>query len=249
MGRTRKIIVVAGGTAAGALLIWIFALGNIYLPVRYSDSFRLTAIFEPADRALYESLLPRQVSMPETPLVKVVFVRVTPRWHEAYISLLCEKNGTAGWHGITWPIDSWVPYKFGYLVGYPKYMIPLMKLEEQNGTFTGTASDDNGNLILSLGFMQEEADPAREYHIGTFTSTPSTLVLVPPAVGPKLNRIHLWELIPLETTYRTGMIRIRFNPASPWAGLLPDGKEYSVPGFSRKQRGTGYGFLVVKDTR
>ncbi len=221
---------------------------HLPLPVRASDWRAVKAYLEPEDLTVYRSLLPRPLAMPAQPLVLVEFAEVSPTWHEGIVSLACRAGDAEGWHGLYWAIDSWFPYAFGLLVGYPKFMADRMTLTRDDARWRGSVVH-GGRTQLSLeGAAGDDAarSPAQEALLaqlgGPATERPYFLQ-VPAGRGPWINRLTYTETISCPLEQRPCRVTLRCDSDEPWAALFPNGIATGA-GKLLETRGSGFGWLT-----
>jgi hypothetical protein len=221
---------------------------NLPLPVRASDWRAVKAYLEPRDLAAYRTLLPSPLAMPEQPLVLIEFAEVSPTWHEGIVSVACRFGDTEGWHGLYWAIDSWFPYAFGLLVGYPKFMADRMTLAREDTRWRGdvvhggrtqlsiecTADDDAARSPVEAALLARLGGPATERPY---------FLQVPAGRGPWINRLTYRETVGRPLEQRAGRVVVRCDVDEPWAALFPEG---TATGASKmlETHGTGFGWLT-----
>jgi len=241
--RTKRLALAIGGLALAAQLAYTFIGFHIYFPVLGADVARIVTLFAPNDLALYRSYLPAGIEMPDEPMVKVDFVEVTPTWHEAFVSLRVRYQGETGWYGVTWPIDSLVPYALGYWVGYPKFMTEHMRWRKTEKGYSGAVRRDDQPL-LRLEFVADSR-PATPLDATILDDSAAYFNLMPPLRGPQINKLSNVVLSSSEVDDTHGLVHITVNPKEPWARLITDGTERTTPGYMLAQTGHRFGFLIA----
>jgi hypothetical protein len=183
----------------------------------------ITAAFPPADLALYRSLLPEPLDMPDEPLVVmsvVYYYDVTPPlvpYREGYVLLQCEHQGRTGWHVLTMPVDDETADAGGRAIGFPKYVADQITLEQQDGGWTGRVVRD-GRTVLEIAFTPaagaqpvtatrtEEGDTV--FNVAPSGEGSTVLEVVPDPSGPRT------------TVTTSGSATVSADPEEPWAGLV-----------------------------
>lgn len=204
--------------------------------------------FEPSSLPLYERLIPYGLSMPRTPRLQVELMLARPGWCEGSVSIACRHGDEDGWLGLYWPIDSWLGYKGGRWVGYPKHMAQRMRLWQEGELVRGEVFN-RGRSEMTLTFRPGASshEPSRklaEALVGPERERPVYLQ-VPPARGPSLNRLTFDEGKPLKTQLRPGTAHVSFDVDAPWVALIPqDGRSESATYIERSGRGLGW--LIAK---
>jgi hypothetical protein len=183
----------------------------------------ITAAFPPADLALYRSLLPEPLDMPDEPLVVmsvVYYYDVTPPlvpYREGYVLLQCEHQGRTGWHVLTMPVDDETADAGGRAIGFPKYVADQIALEQQGDGWTGRVVRE-GRTVMEIAFApaagaQPVTATSAEGGDTVFNLAPSgegwtVLEVVPAPSGPRT------------TVTTSGSATVRADPEEPWAGLV-----------------------------
>lgn len=241
--RIKRLALVIGSIALAAQLAYTFIGFHIYFPVLGADMARIVTLFAPNDLALYRAYLPAGVEMPPEPMVKVDFVEVTPSWHEAFVSLRVRYQGETGWYGVTWPIDSLVPYALGYWVGYPKFMTEPMLWQRTATGYTGAVRRDD-EALLKLDFVEAERD-ATPIESTVLDDSATYFNLMPPLRGPQINKLSNVVLSSNDVHDTRGLVHMTVNPGERWARLITDGTERTTPGHLLAQKGHRFGFLIA----
>jgi hypothetical protein len=220
---------------------------SLHLPLRTSDYRTVKAQLEPADLALYRSLLPAPLQVPARPRVMVEFAEVSPTWHEGILCIACRLGEVEGWHGLYWAIDSYYPCKFGRLVGYPKFLADRMTLTDRTDALLGEVVHD-GRTDMCLEFQRDVdlREQAADIH-GPADELPFFLQ-VPPGRGPALNRLTYSEIVSPAMTTTPGSALVRFAVGQRLAGLLP-AEGARGPARLLERRGFGLGFLYSRRVR
>lgn len=189
---------------------------------------------EPMDLGVYRRLLPRQLEMPDRPVVAffiVDYVTVVPwpmgPYLEGAVALSCKYKGEDGFHVLTMPVTEAVANQGGRSLGFPKYVADEIILAQSGQGWKGVVTH-RGKVRLSLEFtpgLTRELSPVEKELIGgpMTRMEVTSFQLVPPGKGPRLNRITLAPVVPAKWETRQGMVRIHISPDDPWAGLVPDG--------------------------
>lgn len=217
-------------------------LSTVPFPIASFDRRTIKAVIEPRDRDLYASLVPAPLTMPERPRLLVEFYRFTDKWHEASLSIACRYGNEDGWHGLYWPVDSYLPHKTGRLIGYPKSLVSAMRLSCTEQGCQGDVRHE-GRAEMTLSF--EPRDGASSDPIGAPQHEHPYFMLVPPGEGPKLERVVYRNVHSAPRPERNGTVRVAFDVDARWRGLLPD-SEASGPATLFAQDGMGLGFLLAR---
>ena len=223
---------------------------NLPLPVRASDWRAVKTYLQPQDLAAYRNLLPRPLDMPAQPLVLVELAEVSPTWHEGIVSIACRFGDTEGWHGLYWAIDSYFPYVFGLLVGYPKFMADRMTLVREGSRWRGDVLHRGRNqLSVECAADDDAARSASEEALLSRLGGPATerpyFLQVPAGRGPWINRLTYTETIGRPLEQRPGRVTVRCDVDEPWAALFPD-RVASGAGKLLATKGTGFGWLTAR---
>lgn len=223
---------------------------HLPLPVRASNWRAVKTYLEPGDAALYRRLLPHPLGMPAEPLVLIEFAEVSPTWHEGIVSIACRLGDVEGWHGLYWAIDSWFPYAFGLLVGYPKFMAERMTLLREGTRWSGTVVHGGRTELSVEGIAVDDAgwssaDHERLRRLGGPASERPHFLQVPAGRGPWINRLTYTEAVRCPLTERTARVTVHADVDAPWSGLFP-ARGASGPGKLLETRGTGFGWLVSR---
>ena len=105
--------------------------------VKREDTYGLVAFLEPADLALYESLIHQPLQMPEQPQVCFYFLNVTlPSviYLEGAVTIRVRMEGREGWHLLDLCVDRFLPWIGNYfLSGYWKKFLADRLVSEPSG--------------------------------------------------------------------------------------------------------------------
>ncbi len=203
----------------------------------YREFEGLAAHFEPKDLSLYQKLLPRPFVLPERPVVTVFFAdyqRVTRwpipnyRYQEWAVLLKSVWKGEEGWYFPAIAVTGWLAMVLGRYLGFPKHIAEI-SLSKMGETRLGT-SRYQGLEEISLEYCPGLSRPLVPWE-QELIDNPSFFkgdghLLVPPARGPRAQKIVLRHIIPPRWSPEPGMIRVRVHPAQPWAGLVPEAGEF-----------------------
>jgi len=223
---------------------------HLPLPVRTSDWRAIKALLEPADIAAYAGLLPRALGMPSRPLVLIEFAEVSPTWHEGIVSVACRCGDTEGWHGLYWAIDSYFPYAFGRLVGYPKFMADGMTLTRATSGWRGDVVHA-GRRALSVAFTpRDEAGVPSDgasllANIGGPAAERPYFLQVPAGRGPWLNQLAFTERVSCPMRERVGRVVVSVDVDEAWARLFAGGQGAGLAK-ALETTGTGFGWLTSR---
>ncbi len=114
-------------SARVSLLTTILTLGSIgcSIPGEFSGVAFVAEV--PAEQhALYESLLPYPLEVPDQPLISVNALEVTASlYRETQILVAAEYDGTVGWFPLAMPINNPVGQAAGVPLGFPKYVTSI----------------------------------------------------------------------------------------------------------------------------
>jgi hypothetical protein len=204
---------------------------------QFREYIGLNTFIEPADHDSYRKFLPQAFEMPEQPIVEIFtadYMRVNPwpltRYQEWAVLLKCAWKGNEGWHCITMPVTKWIPMVGGRRLGFPKYIVDSISLEQQGQGWTARGLS-NGIVQLQMEFhpgltrslSNWESQLAADE---TFFKQGDAFQLFPPSQGPRIKRIHLDNVVPAQWAPEAGMVEIMVSPEEPWAGLVQDGNSY-----------------------
>ncbi|MFT3925258.1 MAG: acetoacetate decarboxylase family protein [Myxococcales bacterium] len=227
---------------------WHARLGsNVKFPLPLTPLRMIKATFVPHDLHAYQLLLPLRLQMPDEPRVQLEFLESSPGWCEASVSLACKHGDSEGWYGLYWPIDSYVGYKLGRLVGYPKHLVRRMPMwDDGHAVRAQVVRGGRSEFSLALCLSSRGAPVSRLARglVGPERERPWYLQ-VPPEQGPSLNRLTYSEVEPLQTRISYGELQLSDCEHHRWSSLLPrDGR---VPDAALIERsGLGFGWLVAK---
>lgn len=221
---------------------------NISFPLPLGHTRFIKAVFEPTNLALYEQLLAPGMRMPRTPRVQLEFLEATPGWREASFNLACRYGDQEGWLGLYWPIDSYLGYKLGRLVGYPKHLAQVMAFESDvHGAHAQVVH--RGRTELALDFTRGSSASSTSQALAADIVGPERerphFLQVPPGRGTSINRLTFHETKPLVTEFELGTVSLRVDVDAAWTALLPkDGMLESAKLIERT--GRGFGWLIAK---
>ena len=199
---------------------------------QFREFVGLTTHIEPRDINLYRSLLPQPFELPDHPLVTIFladYLWVSPwpfaRYQEWSVLLKCRYAQQEEWYPITMPVTSGIAMRGGRHLGFPKYVVDRISLSEEGDNFRGSAIHQ-GTLQIELGFRPDHTRPLVAWE-KELANNPSffkgdCFCLVPPGIGPRIQKIKLVHVIPPIWAPRHGMLTVRVSPDEPWAGLLPE---------------------------
>jgi hypothetical protein len=185
----------------------------------------IRAAFPPADLALYRSLLPSQLDMPDEPLVVMtvanyydVTLPLVP-YREGYVLLQCKYQGRTGWYTYTMPVDDETANAGGRAIGFNKYVADEITLEEQDGVWTGRVVYE-GRTVMEIT-LTPEGEPVEVTGAGEEVVL---FNLLPPGEGPGLIEVNSNRLGEQTTVTTSGSATVKADAGQPWAGLLdPEG--------------------------
>lgn len=187
---------------------------------------------EPTNIGLYRSLLPREFTMPEQPMVAIFILDYTDvapwplaPYKEAGIFLKSKYASEEGWYVINMPVTQWVSMKGGRYLGFPKYVADGIILQETTKGWQGRVSHEMRNklsLEFTPGVIGELTESRKKFMIETFFMTGAIHVLVPPEEGPTVQKITAEHVVkPQWATPLLGTVKITIDPEEPWAELFP----------------------------
>jgi len=200
---------------------------------QFREYHGITAHLEPGDPSLYQRLLPPPLTVPSRPIVTlyvVDFVRVVPwpltRYQEWAVLLKCGLNDEEGWFAVTMPVTKWVPMRGGRHIGFPKYVVDGIMIENRGDAAVATGTH-NGIRQVEFDFSPGLTRPlagweSRLMDDPSFFKGPQNFQLVPPGRGPKMLRITLDHVVEPHWSPRPGMVKARADPGEDWAGLIPE---------------------------
>jgi uncharacterized protein (DUF362 family) len=185
----------------------------------YHAQHSITAVFQPTNLTLYRQLLPAVFDMPDSPQVIIavafynsVTLPLVP-YHEGYVMLVCNYQGTPGLYTVTMPVDNQLACDAGRSIGYPKYVADKIKLTQYSGGWKGEVIYQ-GNTVMMLTFMPHGmAKTSRVNNPG-----PACFNLVPVGVGPQVLAVNIigHQLV----NARSGSATVWVDPGQSWGNLL-----------------------------
>jgi hypothetical protein len=244
---TKKIIAIISIALVGYGLWFTFVDFNVFFPILLRNEKHIVSTFEPNDLTIYKSLIPKEFEIPEQPKVKIDFVQVTPDWHECYVSIRVNYNGKPTWHALTWAIDTYVPYKLGRWVGYPKFMADSMVYTLGENNANQRVIKDS-KLFMSMDFT-ENKNVKHNYCASEWEGTEIYHLLAPPLESPQINRLtfeFLSLLKPSEYIEQHGSITLHFDGNQPWSKLISNDNSRSTEGIYFKRNTTELLLLYAK---
>jgi hypothetical protein len=200
----------------------------------FTQQFRgLFGCTEPADLALFRSMLPEKFEMPAAPEVCFYFIdfivgSVGP-YHEAALLLPATYAGQSGKYVLTMGLDSFAATSGGRALGFPKYMAEVA-LQQNGNDWTGTVSA-NGQVDLKASYTgqchKDDAFPWPDF----FNLTPipasetSSQAFVPPRTGSVLRVPAKYLTAPAFYSLQ-GTVRLEIGDHVPWHGLIDTTKPF-----------------------
>jgi 3-hydroxybutyryl-CoA dehydrogenase len=186
----------------------------------------ITAAFEPADPALYRSLLPAAFDLPVSPLVVVAVVSyydvtlpLVP-YGEGYVLLECRYQGRTGWYVVSMPVDDRTACDGGRSIGFPKYVADRIDLGKTDSGWHGRVAHQGRDILAVTFTPNADAQP-----VATSSTDPGLpcFLLRPPAQGPLVSQVDTRLFGPRATLTTAGSATVQADPGEAWAGLLPAG--------------------------
>ncbi len=234
---------------------WHAKLGaKVSFPLPLGHTHMIKAVFEPTNLTVYEKLLPAGLTMPSKPRVQVEFLHATPGWREASFNIACRHGDNEGWLGLYWPIDSYLGYKLGRLVGYPKHLAHSMSYtSDEKGVQAQVVHRGRTELRMEVTrqgiAFEREPEHERERKLAAEIVGPEGeqphYLQVPPSRGPSINRLVFEEVRPLQTRAELCSVQLTFDLDAPFTALLPkDGRIAAAKIIER--RGRGFGWLKAR---
>ena len=116
-----------------------------------TGQFGLFVAFEPADVALYKTLLPRNFTMPDTPEVSLVIVDYNQsnpvvRYKEGMVMLKAvAPDGQDTWYVHSMPVEDWLMLAIGHDWGFRKELFDMTVTKTH-----ASAHRPNGDLFFAL---------------------------------------------------------------------------------------------------
>jgi len=189
------------------------------------------AIVEPTNLKLYRELLPKPLVMPENPQVGIFIVdyQIVVPWPmspylEGAVAIKCRYKNEEGWHVLTMPVTTKIANMGGRMIGFPKYVADEIQLKQIDNGWIGLVNHQ-GTERLYLEFTPidpEQLTPTQKQLSQRITRMEEPIFqLDPPDKGPRINRIHLKQIIPANWESTPGTVKIRIAAKDPWAGLIP----------------------------
>ena len=186
---------------------------------------------EPKDHVEYRKLLPQPLTMPDAPVVLIFFANymgVYPwpmtRYQEWAVALKCVFRGEESWHVAIMAVTKWVPMKGGRYLGFPKYIPDDISLIHV-GNCWNAQSRYKGKVQLALEFQPGINRSLAQWEnelIGQNSFFSDYIFqLVPPARGPRVQKVNLEHQRPPSWAPVPGMVKLSIDPSEPWAELVP----------------------------
>lgn len=186
---------------------------------RYLGAHGITAVYQPADIALYRQLLPEAFQMPDSPLVVVSIVsydtvtKPLVPYREGFVMLSCRHQGQTGMYTLTMPVTDKTANDAGIYLGFPKYVADRIDLALDGGIWNGEVVYQ-GQSVMQLKFT-----PSNDTSTLTRSNPgPSCVNLVPPGVGPDIADVNIIGLQTVKTTKGTAETTV--DPGQSWGNLL-----------------------------
>ena len=220
---------------------------------QYRELVGITTHLAPADLALYRHFLPESLGLPARPTVTIFmvdYIKVVPwpmdRYQEWSVLLLSSYRGRDAWYPVAMRQTSWVPMKRSRDLGFPIHQVDKVDLSKGGDTITGAAMH-KGALQLELLFQAGHSRPLAAWETELADNEAffkgGYHCLVPPGVGLRVLKVDLMHVVPAKWAPQHGMVAVRADPRSSWAGLLP--QEGPFPGTYNRFVG-GYNMVAKR---
>lgn len=194
----------------------------------------LMTLFTPKDPSLYRKLLPKTFDLPPKPAVVIFVADYTQvvtwpvshfRYQEWAVLLKCLWNGEEGLHCVTMAVSSWLAVPGGKHLGFPKYVAQSISLTGDEKTHTAVSRYKDVEQ-LRLEFQPKITRPLSPWEKELLDKDSffkgKVFLLVPPARGPRTQKVDFHHVIQPKWSPERGMVRVKVNPGESWSGLVPE---------------------------
>ena len=194
-----------------------------------TGQFGLFVAFEPADVALYKTLLPGNFTMPENPEVSLVIVDYNQsnpvvRYKEGMVMLKAvAPDGQDTWYVHSMPVEDWLMLAIGHDWGFRKELFDMTVTKTH-----ASAHRRNGDLFFALELTDRHwNDNAAVVPARGAGGINNMAVVYPRNVDIALVFGSTGSVLVLEKEER--IVGISIGKGLDWAGLVPESGE--APGY------------------
>ncbi|MHA2036336.1 MAG: acetoacetate decarboxylase family protein [Promethearchaeota archaeon] len=187
--------------------------------------------FQSENTKLYSSLLPKQLAIPDKPIVALVTVDYNTgnsitRYNEGMVMIkgMCPE-GEEAWFVLSMPVETWLMMEMGVDWGFPKRIFDITVTKEK------TLVLDKGVKHLSLELTPDSSLKEDDIIIpkGNAWGINNMAVIHP----IRKDILLIFSYGPISVQERThGMIKVSIDRKQPWSGLIPEG--LTIPGVSQR---------------
>lgn len=178
--------------------------------------------FKPTNINLYQSLLPKQLSMPEQPIVSLVTVdynngNSVTRYNEGMVMIKGKcPDGEETWFVLSMPVETWLMMEMGVDWGFPKRLFDITVKKEK------TLVLDKGVTHLALEIIQNSSLSESDVIIPSGDAWGINNMAVVNPVRKDILLVFSYGPISFqERIFRR--IKVSVDRTQPWARLIPEG--------------------------
>ncbi|MHA2326829.1 MAG: acetoacetate decarboxylase family protein, partial [Promethearchaeota archaeon] len=178
--------------------------------------------FIPVDLKLYRSLLPKQLSIPEKPIVSLVTVdynngNSVTRYNEGMVMIKGEcTDGRETWFVLSMPVETWLMMEMGVDWGFPKRIFDITVKKEK------TLVLDRGTTHLALEIFPNSSLNASEIIIPNGNAWGINNMAVVNPVRKDILLVFSYGPISVQERIISD-IKVTVDRKQPWAALIPEG--------------------------
>ena len=197
--------------------------------------------FKPTNINLYQSLLPKQLSMPEQPIVSLVTVdynngNSVTRYNEGMVMIKGKcPDGEETWFVLSMPVETWLMMEMGVDWGFPKRIYDITVSREK------TIVLDKGKIHLSLEFTPSPWSNKRAVILPEGEAWGINNMAVVHPKRPDIVLIFSYGPISVQELVE-GNVKITADRNQKWSGLIPEG----LVSFGVFQRYVSVGNSVIR---
>ena len=192
--------------------------------------------FQPENIELYQSLLPKQLIIPEKPIISLVTVDYNTgnsitRYNEGMVMIkgICP-DGKEAWFVLSMPVETWLMMEMGVDWGFPKRIFDITVTKEK------TLVLDKGVKHLALELTLDSSLNEEDIIIpkGDAWGINNMAVIHP----VRKDILLIFSYGPISVQERNqGLVSVSIDRDQPWAGLIPE--ETNIPGVSQRYVSVG----------
>ncbi len=187
--------------------------------------------FKSENAELYQSLLPKQLAIPEKPIISLVTVDYNTgnsitRYNEGMVMIkgICP-DGEETWFVLSMPVETWLMMEMGVDWGFPKQIFDITVAKENT-------------LVLNKGVKHLALDLTPD------SSLKKEDILIPKGDAWGINNMAVIHPVrkdillrfsygPISVQERVqGIVRVSIDRKQSWAELIPEG--LNIPGVSQR---------------